>query len=239
VPTGATITSGQGTNCIKVNFSPTFVGSGNISVTARNACGTSAATTLTVSALLVKPGAISGISSCTRSQNSVQYSISSVSGATSYIWSVTGGATIVGSTTGKSVKINFTTATSSSIVISVKAVNACGASAAKTKTVTLNLTSRNSTNATEDINAETINASMIYPNPSKGLFNFNFNTQESDRVSVKIVDVNGRIVYQSVKSYSFGNQLTKIDISSMKKGTYFLHFTRNNKLEKTLPISIQ
>jgi hypothetical protein len=80
---------------------------------------------------------------------------------------------------------------------------------------------------------------MIYPNPSKGLFNFNFNTQESDKVSVKIVDVNGRIVYQSVKSYSFGNQLTKIDISSMKKGTYFLHFTRNNKLEKTLPISIQ
>jgi hypothetical protein len=143
VPIGATITSGQGTNCIKVNFSPTFVGSGNISVTARNACGTSAATTLTVSALLAKPGAISGIASCTRSQNSVQFSISSVSGATSYIWSVTGGATIVGSTTGKSVKINFTNATSSSIVISVKAVNACGASEATTKTVTKTATKGN------------------------------------------------------------------------------------------------
>ena len=239
VPTGATITSGQGTNSIKVTYSPTFVGSGNISVTATNACGTSAATTLTVSALLAQPGAISGSVSCTRSQSSVQFSISAVSGATSYIWTVSGGAIIVGSTTGTSVKINFKTATSSSIVISVKAVNACGTSAATTKTVTVNLTSRNSVNTTEDAIAESLTESMIYPNPSKGLFNFNFNTQESDKVSVKIVDVNGRIVYQSVKSYSFGNQLTKIDISSMKKGTYFLHFTRNNKLEKTLPISIQ
>jgi len=32
--------------------------------------------------------------------------------------------------------------------------------------------------------------------------------------------------------------LNKIDVSGLKKGLYFLHLVRNNKEEKTLPVSI-
>ena len=238
VPTGATITSGAGTNSIKVTYGATFTGTGIISVTATNACGTSASTTLAVSALLGQPGAITGSTGCTRSQSSVTFSITAVSGATSYAWTITGGATFVGATTGTSVKVNFATATSSSITISVKAVNACGSSAASTKMVTINLTARSGAEAIAATTVETISEAGIYPNPSRGNFNLNFNTKNSDKVMVSIMDASGRVVYKSVKTYTEGNQLNMIDVSGLKKGLYFLHLVRNNKEEKTLPISI-
>ena len=238
VPTGATITSGAGTNSIKVTYGATFTGTGIISVTATNACGTSASTTLAVSALLGQPGAITGSTGCTRSQSSVTFSITAVSGATSYAWTITGGATFVGATTGTSVKVNFATATSSSITISVKAVNACGSSVASTKVVTVNLTARSGAEAIAATTEETISEAGIYPNPSRGNFNLNFNTKNSDKVMVSIMDASGRVVYKSVKTYTEGNQLNMIDVSGLKKGLYFLHLVRNNKEEKTLPISI-
>ena len=239
VPTGATITSGAGTNSIKVTYGATFTGTGIISVTATNVCGTSASTTLAVSALLGQPGAITGSTGCTRSQSSVTFSITAVSGATSYAWTITGGATFVGATTGTSVKVNFGTATSSSITISVKAVNACGSSAASTKVVTINLTARSGAEATAaSTTEETISEAGIYPNPSRGNFNLNFNTKNSDKVMVSIMDASGRVVYKSIKTYAEGNQLNMIDVSGLKKGLYFLHLVRNNKEEKTLPVSI-
>ena len=238
VPTGATITSGAGTNSIKVTYGATFVGTASIGVTATNGCGTSAASTLAVSALLGQPGAITGSTGCTRSQSSVTFSIAAVTGATSYAWTITGGATFVGATTGTSVKVNFGTATSSSITISVKAVNACGSSAASTKVVTVNLTARSGAEAITATTVETISEAGIYPNPSRGNFNLNFNTKNSDKVMVSIMDASGRVVYKSVKTYTEGNQLNKIDVSGLKKGLYFLHLVRNNKEEKTLPISI-
>ncbi len=238
VPTGATITSGAGTNSIKVTYGATFVGTGSIGVTATNGCGTSAASTLAVSALLGQPGAITGSTGCTRSQSSVTFSITAITGATSYAWTITGGATFVGATTGTSVKVNFATATSSSITISVKAVNACGSSAASTKVVTVNLTARSGAEAIAPTTIETISEAGIYPNPSRGNFNLNFNTKNSDKVMVSIMDASGRVVYKSVKTYAEGNQLNMIDVSGLKKGLYFLHLVRNNKEEKTLPVSI-
>ena len=240
VPTGATITSGAGTNSIKVTYGATFVGTGNISVTATNGCGTSAASTLAVSALLGQPGAITGSTGCAHSQTAVTFSIVAVTGATSYIWTITGGATFVGATTGTSVKVNFGTATTSSITISVKAVNACGSSAASTKVITVNLTARSAAETTiAATNEETISEAGIYPNPSNGNFNLNFNTKNSDKVMINIVDARGRVVYKSIKTYAEGIQLNKIDVSGLTKGIYFLHLVRNNTEEKTINVSIQ
>ncbi|MBB6613108.1 DUF3494 domain-containing protein [Pontibacter sp. Tf4] len=92
LPEGWTITSGEGTNKITVKAG---TAGGNISVTADNACGSSAVTTIAVTANNVPAlPTISGTTSgCTGS--TVTYSVAEVTGATNYNWTVPQGWTIV------------------------------------------------------------------------------------------------------------------------------------------------
>ncbi|MFI5204807.1 MAG: T9SS type A sorting domain-containing protein, partial [Flavobacteriales bacterium] len=108
--------------------------SGNITVTANNACGSSTPQTLviTVSPVPSTPGSISG-STTVCATSSQTYSISPVGGATSYTWTLPGGWT--GSSTTTSIN---TTVGGSSGNITVTANNACGSSTAQTLNVTVN-----------------------------------------------------------------------------------------------------
>jgi len=106
---------------------------GNISVTANNTCGASTARTKSVSVTLLpsQPGVISG--DATVGQGSVNtYTISAVSGATSYTWTIPAGWS--GSSTSTSIT---TLAGSSGGTISVKANNSCGSGPSRTKTLTV------------------------------------------------------------------------------------------------------
>jgi len=126
--TGGGSPSGTGTSC---TFSPTS--SGTLTVVANNSCGASSASTIsiTVSSAPSQPGTISGnVSPC--SGTSQSYSISSVSGATSYTWSYSGGGTPSGTST------SCTLTPTGSGTISVVANNSCGVSSAATLTLNLN-----------------------------------------------------------------------------------------------------
>jgi|GEM_PF-3334584 len=128
LPTGWTGTST--TNSISTTASAT---SGNISVTAVNTCGTSSASAQPVSVITIPatPGSISGtITICSGSTNT--YSVTPVSGATSYNWTLPAGW--VGTSTTNSIS---TTANTTSGNISVTAVNTCGTSAAISQLVTV------------------------------------------------------------------------------------------------------
>ena len=120
-PSGWTGTST--TNSITVN--PALVG-GNITVTANNGCGSSAAQTLAVTtgAIPAAPAAIIG-SSTACSGDQLIYSVAPVSGAYTYTWTLPGGWS--GTSTTDSI---HTTAGSNSGIISVTADNACGNSTA-------------------------------------------------------------------------------------------------------------
>jgi PKD-like domain len=109
---------------------------GNITVTASNGCGTSAASSqaIVVNVIPPTPGAISGTATiCTGSSNT--YSITAVSGATSYTWTLPSGWT--GTSTTASITA---TASSTSGNISVTASNACGTSAAASKAIVVSTT---------------------------------------------------------------------------------------------------
>jgi uncharacterized protein (TIGR02145 family) len=108
--------------------------SGSISVTANNSCGSSTARTLpvTVTATPSQPGTISGNTTVCQS-SSQTYSISSVSGATSYTWTLPSGW----SGSSNSTSINAIVGSSGG-TISVTANNSCGSSAARTLPVTVN-----------------------------------------------------------------------------------------------------
>jgi hypothetical protein len=132
VPSGSTITAGQGTTSITVTAGST---AGNISVAASNTCGTSVARTLaiSISPLAAQPGTISGTASVCSGSSST-YSISAVSGATSYVWSVPSGSTI---TAGQGTTSITVTAGSTAGNISVAASNTCGTSVARTLAITI------------------------------------------------------------------------------------------------------
>lgn len=134
--TGATISGTS--NSISINY-PASATSGVLSVTATNACGTSAASTVnvTVNSLPTQPGAFS-VSSPTvcQGQNNVAYTIPAVAGATTYNWTYSGsGTTISGS--GTTVNLSFSS-TATSGTLSVTASNSCGTSPAQT--VAINVT---------------------------------------------------------------------------------------------------
>jgi chitinase len=121
VPSGATITSGQGSTTITVTFGST---SGNVSVTPTAACGngTASATAVTVSAAPGAAGVISGGTSKCSGQTAQVYSISAVNGATTYTWTCPSGATITAGQGTTSITVTFG---STSGNIGVTPANSC------------------------------------------------------------------------------------------------------------------
>ncbi|MFL0086197.1 exo-alpha-sialidase [Tenacibaculum maritimum] len=69
----------------------------------------------------------------------------------------------------------------------------------------------------------------LYPIPSKGTFNLGFKTEGIGNVSVKLLDMNGRLIeeklYKNTSSY-FSETLSFKGVDS---GVYILHITNNNK----------
>ncbi|HCT30016.1 MAG TPA: hypothetical protein DIW31_04650 [Bacteroidales bacterium] len=107
VPSGATISNGQNTNTILVNFSQTAV-SGNISVSVQNKCGSGNPSKLFVT---VNPqltiGPISGNSNICAGTKGVVYSVPIVYGVTNYTWTVPYGAYIASGTGSNSITVNY------------------------------------------------------------------------------------------------------------------------------------
>lgn len=79
--------------------------------------------------------------------------------------------------------------------------------------------------------------SSVYPNPFNPSTRLSFYLSESSSVSVKIVDVMGRIVKEwSPVRYSKGNHSMEIAVNDLSTGTYYLN-VRTNTGSQTVPIS--
>jgi hypothetical protein len=128
VPAGATIVSGQGTTTITLNFTSSF-STGNLSVEARNACGSSPKRTVVLYSVPLAPGLITGttIGLGTNGIATTTYTISSVAGATDYLWTIPAGVEIVSGEGTNSITLNFTSSFTSGS-LSVEARNGCGSS---------------------------------------------------------------------------------------------------------------
>ncbi|MES2573368.1 MAG: T9SS type A sorting domain-containing protein [Bacteroidota bacterium] len=69
--------------------------------------------------------------------------------------------------------------------------------------------------STEEFNNKTL---TIYPNPSTGIFNINSN-QNIENTSIKVFDLNGRIVHQSKKN----TENKVLDLTNFQNGIYILN----------------
>ncbi len=136
VPTGATITAGQGTTSLTVSFSATQA-AGNICVKASNACVTTAQYCRSLTIYTVKPAtpvAILGsnIEICPGSTKT--FSVAAVANATTYTWTAPTNASVLSGQGTTTVTVSFSAAFVSGSM-SVTAGNCIGTSTARTLTL--------------------------------------------------------------------------------------------------------
>lgn len=126
VPSGATINTGQGTLNITVDFG-TGASAGNISVAGQNSCGSGTAynKAITVNTLPGATGIIFGPTSACQGENGVIFSVSPISGASTYTWTFPSGTSIVSGVNTNSVTLNFS-ASATDGTVDVVGYNGCG-----------------------------------------------------------------------------------------------------------------
>ena len=216
VPTGATISSGQGTPTIVVNFGSGFT-SGQITVNSVNACGNSGVRTFAVSGAPARPGAISGITNPTCAGQSYTYGVASVSGATSYLWTISPGGTISFPSplnpSGKDAQISWGNSIPVSQSVQVRTVNACGTSLTRTSNISVNSCAARF-NEQSDLNLS------IYPNPANDRVSVTLVSMYNDRVNVQIIDASGKLVLSRQLITTIGKNLSEISLEGFSPGIY-------------------
>jgi hypothetical protein len=130
VPAGATILSGQNTTSIQVQWGSS---GGNLSVIAGNSCGNSNPSVLQVAVVQPPsvPAAILG-SSPVCINSTVIFYVDTVTGVSNYFWTVPTDATILSGQHTDTIHVHWGTASGD---ISVYAINACGQSTTKIRTI--------------------------------------------------------------------------------------------------------
>lgn len=133
VPTGASITAGQGTNTITANYGVSAV-SGNVSVYGTNSAGNGVASSLaiTVNGIPAQPAAING--SAIPCQGSSQtYSVTSAAGVT-YNWTVPSGSSIAAGQGTNTITVSIG---ANSGNVQVTPTNSCGNGTARNLAITI------------------------------------------------------------------------------------------------------
>jgi hypothetical protein len=85
------------------------------------------------------------------------------------------------------------------------------------------------TNVNEFADNQTI---QVFPNPSNGLYNLVFSGDNRSAATLKVLDVTGRIVFNSLIEQVRPNQAYPIDLSTLKTGIYFLLIEMDDTLLK-------
>jgi len=206
VPTGCTIVTNNG-NSIVLNIPSTF-SSGTLSVRAYNSCGGSSLRSASLNRLPTTPASITGPASVCPNQVGVTFTTPAVTGVTQ-LWTVPNGAAITAGQNTTSMTCTWGTAAGS---VTVRSVNACGQSAALSKSVTLLTCMEEEGGLPVEQRASDLN---VYPNPNDGSF-----TVRSAQVgSYRLLSSTGQLIYEiqlnETNNFSF-------EVSGLSTGFYFL-----------------
>ncbi|HOY30301.1 MAG TPA: T9SS type A sorting domain-containing protein [Bacteroidales bacterium] len=207
-------TTSSGTSVSSASTSQVVTASGTYYFRAHNTCGWGAqgSATVTINPSPNQPGAITGdidvASGVTKT-----YSISPVTGATSYTWTVPVGLGWVINSGQGTTSINVTTGNYSGQVC-VSAHNDCGDSPQTCLDIACAIP--------ENIGIERLN---IFPNPSDGEFLLEMNISRSQDITIKVFDAIGNMVYENNKNDISGKYHEFIDLSKNARGSYYLQIT--------------
>ncbi|MEO5967431.1 MAG: T9SS type A sorting domain-containing protein [Ferruginibacter sp.] len=136
-----TVVGDNVSSSLKVKLAPGFISSSSskqLRVISKSACGNSAMSIFYLASQLpMTAGQITGpaeICAYVGTPNQATYQIADVTSAISYLWSLPVGASIIGANNGTSINVSFSNAFNGGY-ISVRAVNACGTSSARSLSV--------------------------------------------------------------------------------------------------------
>jgi hypothetical protein len=213
VPTGSTITSGQGTTSISVNFSASAV-SGNVSVYGANGTGNGTPGNLpvTVNSVPSQPIAITGpdvtdLASVVTSD----YITPGATDATSYLWELTPANAGAISGTGLTGTVTWDGSYLGVAQIRVKALNTCGEGAWS------EIKSTEVINTTGITNVSSLPCMKVYPSPGNGSFTVAL-SGISGQVKLRILDITGHELYNTSLP---GNEETHLEYP-LSPGIYLL-----------------
>lgn len=207
VPSGATITSGQGTNSILVSFGSTNT-TGSIIVKGVSTCGAGSGRSLTVTTRPGNPISINGSTSVCANQQNVNYTTPLIASAASYNWQVPAGSIITAGQGTNSINMNYG---SNGGFVRVRTLNNCGAGKYINLPVTIVCREGYESNST-----------LIYPNPSTTSFVIT-GPAEEEECKLTIYNLSGEEVirYDKIKSpFHFGENLNS--------GIYIVQLTSEN-----------
>ena len=210
---GIIVTGGQGTNSITVDYIGTFV-NGSISVYATNSCGSDASRNLNVYGAPEKPGSITGPTVLCTNGNYV-FDVAVVAETTNYIWTVPSHLLITSGQGTKTINVLNGSTLKPSYLISVRAGNDCGTSAAS------KLENMSTVTCIRAAGNSFTNISM-YPNPAHDLINISMTSEENKDANLIILDVLGKTIYSAGMDLLAGENKVQVDCSTWAKGIYFV-----------------
>jgi hypothetical protein len=73
-----------------------------------------------------------------------------------------------------------------------------------------------------------INDLEVYPNPSNGVFNVSFVSEDVQNLEIRVLNMVGELVYTEGLEQFVGEYTKSINMSKYTKGVYFLEITTNN-----------
>ncbi|MFZ4523522.1 MAG: T9SS type A sorting domain-containing protein [Bacteroidales bacterium] len=220
VPSDATITAGQGTNAITVQWG---VSAGFISVIAQIGACTSTAAMMGVNTE-VQPTpaqAIAGPDTICQGLGGYQFSTQPISNASSYVWTLPPGAAISQGQGTSSIVVDFG-ASAISGNITVAGTNLCGTGTESTKLVNVMICTGISEN-------KLLSQVGLYPNPVHGVLTLSIKGMEK-QLRVRITDVNGNIRYDRLLENLSAECTRKIDVSGFSKGIYLIKLSANSRV---------
>ncbi|MDQ3100528.1 MAG: T9SS type A sorting domain-containing protein [Bacteroidota bacterium] len=92
-------------------------------------------------------------------------------------------------------------------------------------------TAENANNMTVGVSEFHIGSDLsIFPNPSTGLVNLNFDLPTTSNIEIEVVDLLGKVVANQTNGLGAGAQTIKLDISHLNDGSYFLNLRVNGEL---------
>lgn len=218
IVTGGTITSGQGTTTITVDFPTTFT-SATIQVAANTACTMGLYKSISVFQAPNIPSSIVG-SSIVCPNTSYTYSTTAVSGVSKYTWTVPLGWAI---TSGQGTAT--ITATSGTVGGTVKVVpsNLCKAGTGRTLVCSLStgcLMARTS----NPIETSFMQSIKLFPNPtSSNISNLTFFTEKETEYVVEVSNSMGQVVTQQKGITTSGINTITIHLENCKGNLFFIN----------------
>ncbi len=69
----------------------------------------------------------------------------------------------------------------------------------------------------------------VYPNPTTGMLNVKFDAEKQGNIEVKLVSINGQVIFNEMMTTTSGQYNTSFDISDNAKGIYLLSITSDNE----------